>query len=172
MLITKNMAADAQSTQAAASAAAGPGKTDPRNLGHRWKKGAPSPNPNGRPPGVPALATALREAVTERKDEIVKALLDKAAEGDTNALRLIAERFAPAMKATYAPTAIPGLQEATNLRERIHAVQDAMSCGILSADHAATVIASLKDSEVALQVEAMREELAALRAQLVIDVQP
>jgi hypothetical protein len=119
---------------------------------------------------VPALATALREAVTERKDEIVKALLDRAAAGDTNALRLVAERFAPAMRATYAPVQIHGLQEATNLRERIYAVQDAMSSGLLSADHAATVIASFRDSEVALQVESMREDLAALRAQLTIDV--
>ena len=168
MLIKQNMATPEQPPQPAAS---GLEAGQPRNVGHRWQKGAPSPNPNGRPPGVPALATALREAVTERKDEIVKALLDKAAEGDTNALRLVAERFAPAMKATYAPVPIPGLQEATNLRERIRAVQDAMSSGILSADHAATVIGSLKDSEVAMQVEAMREELAALRAQLVVDVQ-
>lgn len=167
MINSENMATHTQPPQ---PPAAGPGEPESRNLGHRWRKGAPSPNPNGRPPGVPALATALREAVTERKDEIVKALLDRAAAGDTNALRLVAERFAPAMRATYAPVQIPGLQEATNLRERIYAVQDAMSSGILSADHAATVIASFRDSEVALQVESMREDLAALRAQLTIDV--
>jgi len=67
-----------------------------------WKKGGPSPNPAGRPPGVPALATALRMAVEERKDDIVKTLMDKAVQGNPDALRLVAERFAPAMRATYA----------------------------------------------------------------------
>jgi len=41
-------------------------------------------------------------AVEERKDDIVKTLMDKAVQGNPDALRLVAERFAPAMRATYA----------------------------------------------------------------------
>lgn len=134
-----------------------------------WKKGAPSPNPAGRPPGVPALATALREAVEDRKDDIVKTLLDKAVAGNPDALRLVAERFAPAMRATYAPIEIPGLRTAQNLAERVRSVQNALADGLISADHAGAILAGLRDAELALQVEALREELQALRAELVIE---
>lgn len=134
-----------------------------------WKKGAPSPNPAGRPPGVPALATALRDAVEARKDDIVNTLLDKAVQGNPDALRLVAERFAPAMRATFAPVEIPGLKQAQNLSERVQAVQNALADGVVSADHAAAILAGLRDAELALQVEALREELSRLRAELVLE---
>lgn len=135
-----------------------------------WRKGAPSPNPAGRPPGVPALATALRDAVEARKDDIVKTLLDKAVSGNPDALRLVAERFAPAMRATFAPTEIPGLKQAQNLTERVQAVQNALADGLVSADHAAAILAGLRDAEVAMQVEGLRLELERLRAELVVEV--
>ena len=137
-----------------------------------WRKGAPSPNPAGRPPGVPALATALREAVEERKDDIVQALLDRAVQGNPDALRLVAERFAPAMRATFAPVEIPDLRQAQNLAERVQAVQNAMADGLVSADHAAAILTGLKDAELALQVESLRKELEGLRAELVVEVNP
>lgn len=137
-----------------------------------WRKGQKSPNPAGRPPGVPALATALREAVEERKDDIVKTLLDRAVQGNPDALRLVAERFAPAMRATFAPVEIPGLRQAQNLAERVQAVQNAMADGVVSADHAAAILTGLKDAELALQVEGLRRELESLRAELVVEVTP
>lgn len=137
-----------------------------------WKKGAPSPNPAGRPPGVPALATALREAVEERKDAIVKTLLDRAVQGNPDALRLVAERFAPAMRATFAPVEIPGLRQAQNLAERVTSVQNAMADGLVSADHAAAILTGLKDAELALQLENLRREVEGLRAELVVEVNP
>lgn len=150
-----------------------PNTKPPRKLpSTAWKKGAPSPNPAGRPPGVPALATALREAVEERKDDIVQALLDRAVQGNPDALRLVAERFAPAMRATFAPVEIPDLRQAQNLAERVQAVQNAMADGLVSADHAAAILTGLKDAELALQVESLRKELEGLRAELVVEVNP
>jgi hypothetical protein len=134
-----------------------------------WVKGQPSPNPKGMPPGIPTLVKALREAVEARQPELVDAFLNKAIAGNADAMRLIAERFAPASRTKFAPVAIPGLAEASTLREKVTAVQAALANGTLAADHAGAIIAGLKDAELALQVEAMREELASLRAELIID---
>ncbi|NDD14218.1 MAG: hypothetical protein EB072_16645, partial [Betaproteobacteria bacterium] len=58
---------------------------------------------------------------------------------------------------------------AQNLAERVRSVQNALADGLISADHAGAILAGLRDAELALQVEALREELQALRAELVIE---
>lgn len=136
---------------------------------HAWQKGAPSPNPHGRPPGVPALAVALREAVTARKDELVKALLDKAVQGNAEALRLVAERFAPVSRSSFEARPIPGL-DAARLEDQVAAVRAALARGDISADVAGATLAALKDGAMAERLDQLTKRLAALEASETIDV--
>lgn len=140
-----------------------------------WSKGAPSPNPGGRPRELRtqanALAQALAVAVEDKREELIENLVRDAVAGNAQARELLFSRIMPAARSTFQAVPIPGLAEARTLKERVLSVQQAMAQGILSADHAATVIASLKDAEMALQVEALREQIEGLRAALTVDVQ-
>ncbi len=139
-----------------------------------WSKGSPSPNPGGRPRELRTqaneLAQALATAVEGNREQLIENLVRDAVAGNSQARELLFSRVMPAARATFQAVPIPGLAEAQTLKEKVLAVQQAMAGGILSADHAATVIASLKDAEMALQVEALREQIERLRAELTIDV--
>lgn len=137
-----------------------------------WSAGGPSPNPKGRTPRTHSFTQALHAKAEEQRDAILTRLVDDAVAGKHEALRMLLERMTPANKATFQAVHIPGLAEAQTLKEKVLAVQHAMATGVLSADHAATVIASLRDAEMALQVESLREELQRLRAELVIEADP
>lgn len=139
-----------------------------------WGKGKPSPNPGGRPRELRTqanvLAQELVEAVEEKREELIGNLVRDAVAGNAQARELLFSRIMPATRATFQAVPIPGLAEARTLKERVLSVQQAMAQGVLSADHAAAVISSLKDAEMALQVEALREQIERLRADLTVDV--
>jgi len=144
------------------------GKPLPRTA---WAKGGPSPNPKGRTPRSYSFTQALHARVEERRDEILARLVDDAAAGKGEALRILMERLTPANRATYQAVPIPGLAEATTLAERVAAVQSAMAAGTISADHCGAILSGLKDAELALQVASLREELERLRTELTVEVE-
>lgn len=139
-----------------------------------WSKGSPSPNPGGRPKELRThandLAMALASAVEDKREALIENLVRDAVAGNAQARELLFSRVMPATRSTFQAVPIPGLAEAQTLKDKVLTVQHAMATGILSADHAATVISSLKDAEMALQVEALREQIERLRAELTIDV--
>ena len=139
-----------------------------------WSKGGASPNPGGRPKELRThandLAQALASAVEDKREALIKNLVRDAVAGNAQARELLFSRVMPATRSTFQAVPIPGLAEAQTLKDKVLAVQYAMASGILSADHAATVISSLKDAEMALQVEALREQIERLRAELTVDV--
>lgn len=133
-----------------------------------WKPGQ-SGNPAGRPPGVPALATAMRVAVEERKDELVRAMLDRAVAGHPEAMRLVAERFAPTSRATFEPKAIPGL-DADALEDQVRAVRAALARGDISADYAAATLSALRDGALAERLDSLTRRLQALESAEIIEM--
>ena len=72
---------------------------NPENIEkHKFKKGQ-SGNPNGRPRVLPDLKEKIAEMLSEEKsgitglDAIIKALLAKAAKGDTRAAQELLDRY-------------------------------------------------------------------------------
>jgi len=69
----------------------------PENL-KPFKKGEPSPNPNGRPKKLPGLDELIGKVLGQDEDgnsqalDIINALVDKAKKGDVRAIELILER--------------------------------------------------------------------------------
>lgn len=64
----------------------------------RWKKGMPSPNPNGRPIGVTDRRSRVTKALMEDAPEIARVVIKHALEGDMQAAGLILARVAPPIK--------------------------------------------------------------------------
>jgi hypothetical protein len=69
-------------------------KRDPKG---RWMPGQ-SANPAGKPRGIADLRTVARNLLESRQEDLVRALIDKAAAGDTAALKIIFERVYVAPK--------------------------------------------------------------------------
>lgn len=65
-----------------------------RGLRPPWKPGE-SGNPNGRPSHRRLFEEALARSVTERADEIVKALVANAIEGDSGMMKALLDRLMP-----------------------------------------------------------------------------
>jgi hypothetical protein len=65
-----------------------------------------SGNPAGRRPGATAGAK-IRAAIEERKDEILKAVIDAAIAGDMQACKMLLDRITPPLKPIAQPVIVP-----------------------------------------------------------------
>ena len=73
-------------------------KTAKRVGNPQWKKGMPSPNPKGRPPGISDKRAKLAQRMLDDANGIVDAMIGKALDGDTGAAGLILGRILPALR--------------------------------------------------------------------------
>ena len=64
----------------------------------KFKKGAPSPNKKGRPPGL-GISAQIRRAISDKAPEIVDVLIAQALEGDTQAGLALLNKIVPNLKA-------------------------------------------------------------------------
>ena len=64
----------------------------------KWKKGEPSPNPSGRPPGIVDKRMRLTYLLNDDADSIVKQVIEKAKSGDLQAAKLVLDRVSPPLR--------------------------------------------------------------------------
>ncbi len=64
----------------------------------RWKRGMPSPNPNGRPIGVTDRRSRVTKALMDDAPEVARMVIKQALEGDMQAAGLVLARVAPPIK--------------------------------------------------------------------------
>lgn len=64
----------------------------------KWKKGEPSPNPSGRPPGIADKRMRLTKLLNDDGEAIVKQVIEQAKNGDLQAAKLVLERVSPPLK--------------------------------------------------------------------------
>lgn len=70
--------------------------TEPRGPGNpAWVKNGPSPNPKGRPAGVPDKRLLATQAALDGMRNIVAMLVGRALEGDTNAASIVLSKVLP-----------------------------------------------------------------------------
>lgn len=72
---------------------------DPKQRDTKFKKGQ-SGNPNGRPKGAKNKATVLNEILSDKdKDAIIAKVVERAKEGDIQAIKIVMDRIFPSLKA-------------------------------------------------------------------------
>ena len=125
-----------------------------------------SGNPSGRPTGAGWVAAA-RKAMQEawdgevgRPEGIKAVLIKKAQEGDMAAIRLVAERVCPPIKATE-PAAPIVLPEGT-LTDRANAVIAGLAYGTLNTTQAAQLLQALGAVAKVQEVDELARRITAL----------
>ena len=122
-----------------------------------WKKGQ-SGNPQGRP--AHPLAEQFREALEPRLDEVIKAMIDAAANGDAQAAKLLLDRCLPAFKPVPRTEAFP--ISGQSLTEKAESILNAVSAGILPPLEGKGLIDSLIGISKLVEIEELERRIAVL----------
>lgn len=127
----------------------------------RWKAGE-SGNPNGRPPGSSEVGR-LRAAISADLPEIIRKLVEKAKEGDSQAARLLLERVLPPIKATE-PTVEIDIPEGEDLTAQGAAVMRAVSLGQIAPGQAGALLSGLGNVAKLKEIDELTRRIEALEA--------
>lgn len=127
----------------------------------RWKKGV-SGNPAGRKPGSGWIGSAREQLQKAWDDEdgIRSRLIAKAKEGDMGAMRIVAERVLPALKAAELPT--PMHLPEGSLTKQAEAVLAAVSRGEVPAATGAQLLGAIGSMARVMEIDELKERIEAL----------
>lgn len=122
-----------------------------------WEKGV-SGNPRGRPAN--AMAERFRKAVEPRLDEVIKAMVEAAAKGDTAAAKLLLDRVLPPLKPAQPATAFP--MDGQSLAERAESILAAIAAGTLAPTDGKGLIDAMSALARLIELDDIERRIAAL----------
>lgn len=152
------------STATDGSRPATPDRTGKEQGATRWQTGT-SGNPNGRPPGK-GPGAKIRELISDADlKAIVKKLIEKAKDGDTQAARILLDRAIPGLK-PIEPTASIELPDgsvgAGGLAGQGRAVMAAVASGALAPGHGALMVSALGALAKIIEVDELQRRITEL----------
>ena len=134
--------------------------------GNQFKPGQ-SGNPNGRPRGSRSKHIVAMEALARGEAEaVVKALLEKAKNGDAVAARPILDRIWPVRKGARHAFDLPEVTKAEDLPAAFAAVNRQVAEGELSPDEGALIGSLLEGHRKAIESNELAARIAALEERL------
>jgi thioredoxin-like negative regulator of GroEL len=138
-----------------------------KNKDTLFKKGQPSPNPQGRPKGS-GLSGKIRKAIESEQQEILQAVIDKAKSGDISAAKILLDRVCPSLKPETQQVALPQLSHGS-LTERATEVLNAVASGQLSPDAASQLISSISTLAKVVEMDEVINRLNSLEQKVYDD---
>lgn len=134
----------------------------PRGPGNpAWTPGCASPNPAGRPKGIPDKRLLATEQMLMEMRAIVSVLIGKALEGDTGAISVVLSKTLPSLKA-QAEKVNFDLNTDAPASEQVAQVLDAIASGALAPDVGRLIIDSVKALAEVKATEELEARIAAL----------
>jgi len=134
----------------------------PRGPGNpAWTPGCESPNPAGRPKGIPDKRLVATQQMLEEMRNIVAVLILKALEGDTGAISLVLSKTLPSLKA-QAEKVNFDLRTDAPASQQVAQVLDAIATGALAPDVGRLIIESVKALAEVKASEELESRIAAL----------
>ncbi|WP_295584495.1 DUF5681 domain-containing protein [uncultured Lamprocystis sp.] len=121
-----------------------------------------SGNPAGRKPGALTKQDKLRAQIAEGVPDILKAMQQKAEDGDTAAAKLLLDRVLPSLKTVDAPAPLALGTGPANLTGAATAVLAALASGSATPDQAASFAAVLASLARVKEVCELTERIEAL----------
>lgn len=126
-----------------------------------WTPGCPSPNPKGRPAGVPDKRLLATQAALDEMRNIMMMLVARALEGDTNAASIVLAKVLPSVKAQAEKVKFE-FDASLPISEQVAQVLDAVAAGAVAPDVGRLIIDSIKSladvratEELAARIEAL-----------------
>ena len=126
-----------------------------------WVPGCPSPNPKGRPAGVPDKRLLATQAALDEMRNIVAMLVARALEGDTNAASIVLSKVLPSVKAQMERVNF-AFDSTAPISEQVAQVLDAVAAGAVAPDVGRLIIDSIArladlraTEELAARIEAL-----------------
>lgn len=136
--------------------------TEPRGPGNpAWVKNGPSPNPKGRPAGVPDKRLLATQAALDEMRNIVAMLVGRALEGDTNAASIVLSKVLPSVKAQAEKVNFE-FDATAPISEQVAQVLDAVAAGAVAPDVGRLIIDSIKSLADVRASEELEARIAAL----------
>jgi Family of unknown function (DUF5681) len=122
-----------------------------------------SGNPAGKPKGVRNRATLMAEKLMQDDaEQVVRAVVEKAKQGDMTAARLIIERIAPVRKGRPITLDLPDAKTSADLVAAMASLVRAMAAGEVAPDEAATIAGVFEIRRKTIESVDFEERLAAL----------
>jgi hypothetical protein len=126
-----------------------------------------SGNPAGRPRGSKTKKQAIVEALFEGEIvEVAKKALDLARSGNTECIRMILDRVAPAPRGRRVQFHLPVLNSTDDLVAAINAILRAVSTGTLAIEEGRVLASAVEVGGRFVEVAELSERVAALEARL------
>ena len=126
-----------------------------------WKPGCASPNPKGRPAGIPDKRLLATQQMLDEMRNIVAVLVGKALEGDTNAASIVLSKVMPSIKAQAEKVCFEFDANAP-ISEQVAQVLDAIAAGAVAPDVGRLIIESIKALSDVRATEELEARIAAL----------
>jgi hypothetical protein len=134
----------------------------PRGPGNpSWTPGCSSPNPRGRPPGIPDKRLLATQQMLDEMRNIVAVLIGKALEGDTGAAAVVLSKTLPTLKAQAEKVSFE-FDAAAPISEQVAQVLDAIAAGAVAPDVGRLIIDSIKALSDVRATEELEARIAAL----------
>ena len=135
--------------------------TGPKQAG-QFQKGQ-SGNPSGKPRGARNKATLAAEALLDGQAQaLTQKAIDRALEGDGNALRFCLERILPARKDRPIYFDMPALRTASDAASAMSAIIAGVAQGDLTASEASELTALVTGVVKALETHELEQRIALL----------
>jgi hypothetical protein len=126
-----------------------------------------SGNPKGRPAGSRSkMALALDALADGAANDIVRAMIDKAKEGDAVAARTILDRVWPARKSARIQFDLPSISRLNEIPAAIEAINRQVADGDLSPEEGAAIVGLLEAQRRTLESNEIIARIEALEARL------
>lgn len=137
--------------------------TRPKQRGRPWTKGQ-SGNPAGRPPGSRHEALKALDGIgAEGAEEIMRAVVAAARNGDMRAADILLRRLWPERNGRPVALQLPPLSGAASIADALAAVVSAVAAGDVSPEEAQAVAAVLETQRKAIETAELEARIASLQ---------
>lgn len=141
-----------------------PVASEPRGPGNpAWTPGCPSPNPSGRPKGVPDKRLLATQQMLDEMRNIIAVLVGKALEGDSNSAAIVLSKVLPSVKAQAEKVSFE-FDASLPISEQVAQVLDAVAAGAVAPDVGRLIIDSIKSLADVRATEELAARIEALEA--------
>lgn len=138
----------------------------PKPAKTKWVRGMASPNPLGRPKGVPDKRTKVTRALMDDAPAVARVVIDAALEGDMQAAGLVLSRCAPIIKAQAERVQFE-LSSEFPLAQQARQIMQAVADGNVDPDTGRTLIGCLNSVAGIQAVADLEERIITLEGKVV-----